>query len=85
MAIPIRTVDGVKEYQCCNCGHWFGIDPKTVGAVGNNGIYCPSCANALFRVECGIWENSICKNHALPSQLESAQVRHIVWQPIERR
>jgi DNA-directed RNA polymerase subunit RPC12/RpoP len=78
MAISSKVT---KLYSCGNCGNTFPLTPKTVGAIGDDGIFCPICTKALSETEQALWDEFVAKG-TIPSTDEWNQMRSFLWCPI---
>jgi len=68
-----------KSYQCCYCARWWKLEPNSMGAVGNDGLYCLICTKKCYLVELELY-NGFIKNHkTLPDYTQLARMKCIAW------
>ncbi|MGD9161527.1 MAG: hypothetical protein PVG39_24150 [Desulfobacteraceae bacterium] len=79
MAVETRIEDGIKWYRCCSCNVWWKVEPSSIGAVGNAGVYCPSCADELDAIEMDLWHDFMKEFGILPNRCQAACLKRLVW------
>lgn len=71
--------NGTKYYRCCSCKVGWKLEPGSIGAVGNAGVYCPTCTEELDRIERDLWYDFIKEFGIFPNECQTWCLKRLVW------
>lgn len=76
-----KVEDGIKWYRCCSCNSKLLFTLDNVGALSDDGCYCPTCTKKHINIELEVWYNHMTSCRALMHEKQINLIRSIVWLP----
>jgi hypothetical protein len=71
-------MEDIQFYQCCSCGVYWPRHPDSIGAIDDNLIYCPECAEKCNQLETSLW-NQFLTEHSIPTTKDVNLIKWTVW------